>query len=73
MTKTGDRGKFKDLPIGRRFVFAWEEESGPVSSLVRGPWIRTSQRKYCHSAHPTTLGGYRVGSINAEVILKEDA
>lgn len=63
--------KFKDLRIGEKFVFE-SEISLPFSGLAKGPWIKTSARKYRHADPLSRNHGYehRVGSVAAEVITK---
>ena len=53
--------KFKELKIGDSFEF--DNSRFPLSGMERGPWVKTSARKY-------EKPGMRcqVGSINAELI-----
>lgn len=64
--------KFRDLNIGDEFVFE-SEVWHPHWGLARGPWVKTSPRKYDriineeHGGYP--LVNVRVGSINTTVVL----
>jgi hypothetical protein len=57
---------FKKLPVGQMFVFASDREGGIHSPGVKGPWIKTSPRKYIY---PGAAKKYQhtVGTINVEV------
>ena len=56
---------FADLPVGTEFEFA-EESRVLGSSLMRGPWVKTSIRLYVLKDSPDFR--CRVGTINAEVV-----
>ena len=57
---------FKKLSVGQMFVFASDREQGIHSPGVKGPWIKTSPRKYIY---PGAAKKYQhtVGTINVEV------
>jgi hypothetical protein len=54
---------FKSLPIGSTFRFSSEREF-PYSGMMRGPWVKTSQRGYTHK---DSGGKYKVGTVSTKV------
>jgi len=58
---------FSDLAIGDVFRFAAEGQPG-MSQLKRGPWRKTSTRKYAHAEY----GGVEntIGTVKAKVVLE---
>jgi hypothetical protein len=54
---------FKKLPIGETFEFE-SVLKYPYSGMARGPWKKTSARRYTDGTHT-----HEVGSVNAKVIL----
>lgn len=62
--------KFKDLPIGSKFDFD-HTDIPLLSSIARGPWVKTSARSYEH-VEALRFGIIKIGSVNTEVIKQED-
>lgn len=70
--------KFKELHVGQKFQFA-SEHTMPHSGMERGPWVKSSARKYHKDTtpfgtreqaieHQEWVGvENQVGSINVEV------
>jgi hypothetical protein len=64
--------KFKDLPIGATFEFRHADDM-TRRALASGPWRKFAYRSYCKASDaPGAESRYRVGSINAAVVLLSD-
>lgn len=64
--RNSGKTSFKKISVGQMFVFASDREQGIHSPGVKGPWIKTSARKYIY---PGAAKKYQhtVGTINVEV------